>query len=215
MPISQGLKAGLAAGVIYGAMVGVLHLGTLEACSSSQISYIAQQLIKMGAPANATASAQFGTDIIYYPMVYGLWALIYGVFFGALFSILYFRLPGRNSKKKAMVLGIPVFLVGTFAGPAVYFVYQCSPSFIPLISQGVALPISFGFGYILGMFYDSFGRLALEEKESDKLDRSKKNLRAISISKSTISQFRRLVSQLQHELRVDNWRLKSNHRQGP
>ncbi|HXQ92463.1 MAG TPA: hypothetical protein VN739_05605 [Nitrososphaerales archaeon] len=178
MPISQGLKAGLAAGVVYGAMVGLLHLGTLEACSSSQISYIAQQLIKLNAPTNVTASDQFATDVIYFPMVYGLWALIYGVFYGAFFSVLYLKLPGSNSKKKAMVLGIPVFLIGIFAGPAVFFVYQCGPSFIPLISQLAALPVSFAFGYVLGLFYDSFGRLAEEEKGNEKMDSFKTNLLA-------------------------------------
>ena len=177
MPISQGLKAGLAAGVIYGAMIGLLHLGTLEACSTAQISYISQQLIKLNTPANVTASSQFATDVIYFPMVYGIWAMIYGVFYGALFAVLYLKLPGSNSKKKAMVLGIPVFLVGIFAGPAVFFVYQCGSSFFPILSQLAAIPASFAFGYVLGVFYDSFGRLASEERENEKMDKFKKNLR--------------------------------------
>ena len=194
VPISQGLKAGLAAGVIYGAMVGLLHLGTLEACSSAQISYISQQLIKLNAPSNVTASAQFATDVIYFPMVYGLWALVYGVFYGAFFSIIYLRLPGSSSKKKAMVLGIPVFLIGVFAGPAVFFVYQCSSSFIPLISQVAALPVSFAFGYVLGLFYDSFGRLSNEEKENEKMDRFKANLRSIFSGILSISYESRAVT---------------------
>src|ERR1700730_14015015 len=128
MPVSQGLKAGLAAGVIYGVLVGLLHLSTLEACSSSQLSYISQQLA-LHPVANVTATDLFTTDTIYYPMVYGIWSLIYGVIFGAIFAALYFRLPGLNSKKKGMFLGIPVFLIGVFAGPASFF-YQCSPSYL-------------------------------------------------------------------------------------
>jgi len=168
------VKAGLAAGVIYGAMVGLLHLGTLEACSSAQIAYIAQQLIHQNPPSNESASQMFSTDVLYFPMVYGIWGLIYGVLYGAVFAAIYYRLPGSNSKKKGMVLGIPVFLIGVFAGPA-FFLYACSPSFLPLISLVLGLPASFFFGYVLGMFYDSFGRLAMEqrqERESEKLGRS-------------------------------------------
>jgi len=188
--------------------VGLLHLGTLEACSSAQISYITQQLIKLNAPANVTASDQFATDVIYFPMVYGLWALIYGVFYGALFSVLYFRLPGSNSKKKAMVLGIPVFLVGIFAGPAVFFVYRCGPSYVPLISQVVALPVSFVFGYVLGLFYDSFGRLAKEEKEDKKSEGFKTDLRAIFTGTFPPFRSHMRVVQLLRALRADSLRLK-------
>jgi hypothetical protein len=166
MPVSQGLKAGLAAGVIYGVLIGLLHLGTLEACSSSQLSYISQQLIQHPAT-NVTASDLFATDVIYYPMVYGIWSLIYGVIFGAIFAALYLKLPGLNSKKKGMVLAIPVFFVGVIAGPASFF-YECNPSFIPYISFVLGLPVSFAFGYVLGIFYDSFGRLAQEQREKDK-----------------------------------------------
>ena len=188
--------------------MGLLHLGILEACSSSQISYISQQLIKSNAPANVTASDQFATDVLYFPMVYGLWALIYGVFYGALFSVLYFKLPGSSSKKKAMTLGIPVFLVGIFAGPAVFFVYQCNPSYIPLISQIAALPVSFAFGYVLGLFYDSFGRLAKEEKENEKMGRFKANLRAIF---AWTSRFHMRAEQLRRAPKADNLRLRSGH----
>ncbi|HYB03739.1 MAG TPA: hypothetical protein VED17_04710 [Nitrososphaerales archaeon] len=165
MPISQGLKAGLAAGVVYGAMVGLLHLGTLEACSSTQISFISQQLVKLNAPTNETASGMFATDVLYFPMIYGIWGLIYGVLYGVFFAKVYNHLPGRSSRRKGMVLGVPVFLIGLFAGPASLYVINCSPAFIPFVTQALSLPVSFGFGYILGMFYDSFGRLAIEQKE--------------------------------------------------
>jgi hypothetical protein len=166
LSISLGLKAGLAAGVIYGAMVGLLHLGTLEACSATQISFIAHQLQNQNPPSNASATSLFSTDVIYFPMIYGLWSLVYGVVYGLVFAVLYFKLPGINSKKKGMVLGIPVFLIGAFLGPAA-FNYACSPSFVPYIALAAGLPASFAFGYVLGLFYDSFGRLALEEKQSE------------------------------------------------
>jgi hypothetical protein len=164
MSISQGLKAGLAAGVVYGGIVALLHIGTLEACASTQIGFIQQQLTRLGTPTNETASQMFGTDVLYFPMIYGIWGLIYGVIYGAVYASLYSKLPGSNSKLKGMSLGIPVFLVGVFAGPMDYLAYHCSPSFIPVISLVLALPTSFLFGYVLGLFYDSFGRLALEQK---------------------------------------------------
>lgn len=165
MSISQGLKAGLAAGVIYGGVVALLHIGTLEACSATQIGYIQHELQRLGIPTNETASQMFSTDVLYFPMIYGIWALVYGVMYGAFYAALYSRLPGSNSKVKGMSLGIPVFLIGVFAGPMDYLAYHCSPSFIPLISLVLSVPASFLFGYVLGVFYDSFGRLALEQKQ--------------------------------------------------
>lgn len=170
MPVSQGLKAGLAAGVVYGLMVGMLHLGVLEACRTTQLQYIATQIVKQNI--NATASSLFSTDIIYYPMIYGLWSLVYGVIYGAVFALIYVRLPGQSSKRKGMMLSVPVFLIGLFAGPA-FFGYQCVPSYLPYFFQLAGLPVAIAFGFVLGTFYDSFGRLAIEQKEE--LEKAKKD----------------------------------------
>ncbi len=172
MPVSQGLKAGLAAGVVYGLLVGMLHFGTLEACRTTQIQYITAQLQKENL-SNVTADELFATDVIYYPMIYGLWSLVYGVIYGAVFGIIYLRLPGRTSKRKGIALGVPVFIIGLLAGPA-FFGYQCSPAFLPYVFLAAGLPVSFIFGYVLGSFYDSFGRLAIEQREElEKLKASK------------------------------------------
>jgi hypothetical protein len=207
MSISQGLKAGLAAGVVYGAMVGLLHLGTLEACSSTQISFISQELLKLNAPTNETASGMFATDVLYFPMIYGLWGLIYGVLYGAFFAKFYDHLPGGTSKTKGMVLGVPVFFIGLFAGPASLYVINCSPAFIPYLSQALSLPASIGFGYILGMFYDSFGRLAIEQKEEREKEKAKlsgqSNLR-ILVTPFWIALTRRTIWLLRHGLPADD-----------
>lgn len=170
MPVSQGLKAGLAAGVIYGLMIGMLHLGTLEACRTTQLAYIAEQLSKQIPPTNATAADLFATDVIYYPMIYGLWSLIYGVVYGAVFALIYFWLPGSSSKKKGMVLGIPVFVIGILVGPA-FFGYQCSPDYLPYLFLASGFPVAVIFGYVLGVFYDSFGRLAKEESSQRSIEK--------------------------------------------
>ena len=164
MPVSQGLKAGLAAGVVYGLMVGMLHFGTLEVCRTTQLQYIAAQLAKQNLTTNSTAADLFATDIIYYPMIYGLWSLVYGVIYGAVFALIYFRLPGRTSKRKGMALCVPIFVIGLIAGPA-FFGYQCVPAYLPYIFIAAGFPVAVAFGYILGVFYDSFGRLAIEQRE--------------------------------------------------
>ncbi len=169
--ISQGLKAGLAAGVIYGAMIGLLHFGTLQACGATQLQYISSELLKQPS-SNATAQELFSTDLIYFPMFTGLTTLVFGVICGAIFAILYQRLPGSNSKRKGMVLVLPEYiilnlLIGVTFGPA-FFLYQCNPSYFPLISALAGVPASFAFGYILGIFYDSFGRLRREEIDAER-----------------------------------------------
>jgi len=194
--LSQGLKAGLAAGVIYGGLVGLLHIGTLEACSASQISYISQQLLRLSSPTNETAAQMFGTDVLYFPMIYGIWGLVYGVIYGAVYASLYSHLPGSNSKLKGMSLTIPVLLIGLFAGPMDYLAYLCSPSYVPLISVFLGVPVCLVFGYFLGLFYDSFGRLALEEKENLKTDSARRPKTHLLKVVNRISQSRMIIWKL-------------------
>lgn len=169
--ISQGLKAGLAAGVIYGAMIGMLHFGILDACSAAQIQFISSELLKQPVPVNATASDLFATDLIYFPMFTGLTTLVFGVICGAVFAYFYRRLPGSNSKKKAMVLVIPEYivlnlLIGITFGPA-FFLYQCNPGYLPVVPSILGVGAALVFGYILGVFFDSFGRLKQEEEAEE------------------------------------------------
>jgi hypothetical protein len=164
--ISQGLKAGLAAGAIYAAMIGLLHLSTLLGCSSAQISFIAQRI---PASSNVTATEIFyGTDIIYYPMVYGVSTLIIGVVFGAIFGFLYSRLPGSSSRLKGLGLGVAVFLIVAFVGPGFLLTYSCGGSLFPYLTFALTVPAALVFGYLLGSFYDAFGRLEREETEERK-----------------------------------------------
>jgi hypothetical protein len=163
---SQGLKAGLAAGVIYGVVIGLLHLGTLEVCSSAQLQYIGERLSQLSPPSNETAKELFAADLEWYPMAYGIWALVYGVAFGAIFAAIYLRLPGSNSKRKGMALGIGVLIVGFFIGPA-SLSYTCTPTYFPTIANIAGIAAAVVYGYVLGVFYDSFGRLH-EKENSDR-----------------------------------------------
>jgi hypothetical protein len=158
---SQAVKAGLAAGVVFGLLIGLLHLGTIEACSSAQISYIQQNLTP---GSNETASQIFYSfDVVYYPMVNGVTAMIIGVLLSIGFGVLYFRIPGSGSKRKGEFWAIPSFLVAYFVGPA-YIPYLCTPFYIPYLATIAAVPATFAYGYLLGVFYDAFGRLAEEQQ---------------------------------------------------
>ena len=159
--VSQGLKAGLAAGVIYAAIIGLMSLTTLLGCSSAQISFIAAH-----SPTNVSASSIFySTDIVYYPMVYGVLTLVFGLIFGLIFTFGYSRLPGSNSKIKGSILGVAVFLAVAFIGPGFFDEYACVGSAFPDLIFGLSVPAALLFGYLLGSFYDSFGRLEREETE--------------------------------------------------
>lgn len=164
---SQGLKAGLAAGVIYGLMIGLLHLTTLAGCSSAQIAIISQKLVSQQSNASATAIF-YDFDVVYYPMVYGIWALVYGVVYGVVFSAIYRRLPGSNSKSKGVVLGGLVFVIDAVVGPGFFVLYSCNNSIFPYITFAASVPATLLFGYLLGTFYDWFGRLEKEETEERK-----------------------------------------------
>jgi len=93
--------------------------------------------------------------------------MIMGVIYGAAFSFIYEYLPGHNSRQKGIFLGFPVFVIGIFfylSGLEV----SCRPELISVFGMAVSLPISLAFGYILGMFFDSFASLEIEDKEESK-----------------------------------------------
>jgi hypothetical protein len=161
--LSQAAKAGLAAGLIFGAIIGVIHLTTLAVCSSAQLNYITGKL-QAEHITNQTASGVFGFDLVYYPMVNGLTGFILGEILAVGYGAAYLLLPGSNSKRKGELYAVPVFIVTVVVGPA-YVAYTCSPFFIPYIATAAAFPASIAFGYLLGVFYDAFGRLAIEQRE--------------------------------------------------
>ncbi|GEM_PF-1546327 len=168
--ISLGLKAGLASGVIYGALIGFLHAGLLEACSSTQLSFINQNLIAspirsrmISYYTSESASDVFGSDLLHFPIYWAIGALIAGVAYGVVFSAIYPKLPGFSSRTKGMWMGVIVYVVGTFLGLSGLEV-TCSPSVFSILGMLGSLPISIADGYFLGMFYDSFGALSKEER---------------------------------------------------
>src|SRR5208283_285807 len=98
-----------------------------------QLQFISERLSQLSPPSNVTAQELFAADLEWYPMTYGVWALIYGVAFGALFAAVYLRLPGSDSKRKGMALGVGLLIVGFFIGPA-SLSYACTPAYLPTLS---------------------------------------------------------------------------------
>ena len=164
--LSQGLKAGLASGVIYGLLVGSSHFSFQAACSRDQINGIAQKILVENLQ-NVTAKQIYSTQLVVIPIYWGLGALILGVVFGIAFSFLYQVLPGSNSPRKGLAFSLVVFVLGFLLGLPGYGI-ACSPEMLSLLPLILSLPISLVFGYVLGVFYDNFGRFATEHrKESE------------------------------------------------
>ena len=132
--ISQGLKGGLAAGAIYGLMIGLLHLFTLEGCESYILVFISGRLASLVPPSNASAIDLFQTDLVYNPMVYGIWALIYGVIFGLVFGLAINKIPGSSARKKGVFLGLFLFVADFLVGPGFFIAYACGTSVIPYLA---------------------------------------------------------------------------------
>jgi hypothetical protein len=167
LQISQGLKAGLAAGVVYGLFIGILHLVFLDVCSSTQLAYIAHRLATSNPPSTEKATDDFANVLVVFPIYWGLGSMLLGLLYGVAFAVLYRLIPGTGSKRKGLLLGIAVFMLGPIWGVSGLEV-GCTPGYVSFIALGISLPVSLAFGYLLGVFYDSFGRLAIEQKEDSR-----------------------------------------------
>ncbi|MGI0078407.1 MAG: hypothetical protein ACRECH_02175 [Nitrososphaerales archaeon] len=192
--ISKGIKAGLAAGVVYAALIGLLHTGFLTICAPYQIAYIQSQTAGLNPTTVITTSlttitttvtfpsAQdiFNTDLVVFSLDWAVGALVAGVIYGAIFGAFYERLPGSTSKKKGLYLSIFVFILGIVLGLSGWEL-GCSPDYYHAIPVLASVPISAAFGYLLGMLYDSFGAVEREEqeiakrKEAEREDEKKRN----------------------------------------
>ena len=179
--LSKGIKAGLAAGVVYAVLIGLLHTSFLEICSPFQIAHIQQVIATMNSTTvitNGTSvvttttsfpSAQdiFGTDLVVFSLDWAVGALAAGVIYGAVFGLMYERLPGSTSKRKGLYLSIFVFILGIVLGLSGWEL-GCSPDYYHVVPVIASAPISAAFGYLLGMLYDSFGAVEQEDREMAK-----------------------------------------------
>ncbi len=101
-------------------------------------------------------------------MIYGVFAFVIAVVFGVIFAFAYRRLPGIRSPTKGVTIGAFLFVFVALAGPGYFTDYSCSAGplpFTPYATFILSVPVALFFGYLLGSFYDSFGRLEVEETE--------------------------------------------------
>lgn len=176
--LTKGIKAGLAAGVVYALLIGLLHTGFLSLCSSYQISFIQTQIANINpttmittnsstiTTTTAIPSAQdiFNTDLVVLSLDWAVGALIAGVLYGAVFGILWERIPGATSRRKGLFLSAFVFLLGIVFGLSGWEL-GCSPDYYHFFPVAASIPISAAYGYLLGLLYDSFGEVEIEEAE--------------------------------------------------
>ena len=160
---SKGLKAGLAGGAIYGFLVGILHFGQYQVCSSYLIPRIyAADLQQNSSATLLDAQAGFVQASIYVPMVFAILALIIGIIYGGIFAYVYYKIPFATSKAKGIAFGVAIFLIGIPLGLSAYEI-NCMP-YYNLIPLAISLPVSLATGYLIGMFYDAFGRSSMPEQ---------------------------------------------------
>jgi hypothetical protein len=176
--LARGLKAGLAAGVVYAVMIGLLHTGFFELCSSYQLPYIQSQLANLNTTTIITTGTKiltttitlpsaaeiFNTDLIVFSLDWAIGALVLGVIYGVGYAFTYEKIPGLTSRRKGILFGIPVFVLGIILGVSGWEV-GCSPDYYHVIPIIASFPASLAFGFLLGMFYDGFSAVEKEEKE--------------------------------------------------
>jgi hypothetical protein len=147
--LSKGLKAGLAAGVIYAGLVAVTLLVLFLAFRSVEILNLTVVY-----PKNATQV--YSILLVSVPTFYGIVSLIVGVIFGVAFTLSYAHLLGRTSTRKGMFLGIFVFLFNLFVIGIGYVAN--TPEYLAIAVSVVAFGSTIAYGYVLGFFYDRFER---------------------------------------------------------
>jgi hypothetical protein len=157
---SKGLKAGLAAGIIYAGLVAVIVFLFFFIFSATEISNLKQIY-----PKNATQVYQI--ILISYPTFYGILGLLVGVIFGVIFGASYKFLVGKTSSQKGAFLGIFMFMFNLLILGTVFYVRGTS-SYFGLVSDVVSVVSTVAYGLILGFFYDRFERQPQLEISSTK-----------------------------------------------
>ncbi|UCD13347.1 MAG: zinc ribbon domain-containing protein [Thermoplasmatales archaeon] len=135
--LGKGLKAGAVAGVIYGAVGEVIK----------QIVY----------------SLSWGDRIYYYVFFSAIpgaiYGLILGIIIGLIFAVAYKSLPGTTSIVKGLIISIFSWLIFSFLFQyiIIYYRFYFSERYQITIIADLILFIFFGF--LLGVFWDKFGKL--------------------------------------------------------
>ncbi len=135
--LSKGLKAGAVSGVIYGAVGEVIK--------------------------SIIASLSWGYGIHYYVFFSAIWGAIYGlilgIIVGLIFAVAYKSLPGTTSMVKGIIISIFSWLIVSFLFQ--YIINYRRSYFSEYYQRAIMVDLIFFifFGFLLGIFWDKFGKL--------------------------------------------------------
>jgi hypothetical protein len=151
-----GAKAGILAGVVYCAIIGVYNLALLYIFKPSVLNALSQIQECSGAATNSTLTPEqcFPTlTVVLLPETL-LVVFIFSLVFSVSFGLLYDSLPGKNPSTKAATISMVLFLILLFSGrTGVYFNYA---SFLVLVLFNVVLLVLYSL--MLGGLYKRYTR---------------------------------------------------------
>ena len=149
----NGAKAGLIAGIAYGAIIGVVSYFTLLSIKSTVITSIAKSL-----PSNTpfTPDQLFNIALIVTPIFVVIAGLVGGLILGAIYGKLLERIPGGTTMIKGIIFGVALWvLVSVLGGLGDLSSYGLE---YYLANLGAGLLGALVFGVLLGYFYGRFSK---------------------------------------------------------
>ncbi|MBN2042650.1 MAG: hypothetical protein JW754_02490 [Candidatus Aenigmarchaeota archaeon] len=152
-------KAGAVAGVIYGFLTAIAGIVYMVMMKEEVITTIRTALSAYG---NLPITAE---DL--YPMSLAgaipgglINGLIVGIILAFVFAIIYNELIGKNSMIKGVCFSVLILIgigIGEMAAPGISAgLILLNSRFLPSLALGVIFFLAYG--YLLGMFYDRFGK---------------------------------------------------------
>ena len=144
---STGAKAGLISGLIYSALNAALAYYSVLKLKEFIISTIEESL-----PPNTPVSAEeaYGLALMMAPIGAFIFGLLLAVIVGAIFGVLYERLPGGKGVSKGLFIGIALWVIS--------LILNLRSTYMPTLwfSLISGLVLSLVYGVLLGSLYDRF-----------------------------------------------------------
>jgi len=147
----QGAKAGLVAGVGYGAVLGIVSYFTLLSIKSTVITTITKSL-----PANSpfTPDQIFGIALLVAPVFVVIFGLVGGLILGAIYGKVLERIPGGTPMIKGIIFGAVLWLIVSVLGGLGDLSNYGAEYYLANIGAGLLGALVFG--VLLGYFYTRF-----------------------------------------------------------
>ena len=147
----NGAKAGLVAGIAYGAVLGVVSYFTLLSIKSTVIASITKSL-----PANSqfTPDQLFNIAVLVAPVFVVIFGLVGGLILGAIYGKLLERIPGGTAMIKGIIFGVALWVLVSVLGGVGDLGNYGVEYYLANIGAGLLGALIFGvlFGYFYGRF---------------------------------------------------------------